>query len=788
MNSTDVLLPIASRSPTVNFPAAAETSPSAVTLDPETFRRLVEEAEDIVSLWQIDGVLTYLSPAFKRHFGYEIEAWLGKAFDKLVHPDDLSACLAANQQVAATGENKSGVVFRIQHQAGHWIWMSVNIIPIKDDQAKVVAFHGILRNIDQTKRQETALRFIVEGTAAKAGDDFFQTCVEQLAEICQVDYAFITSLVDDTYTTTKMLALWTGKETVAPYEFDLAGTPCQIVFQEGWGIFPQALQARFPQASSLATLSAKSYVGTVIKDPDGNILGNLGIIDTKPLSGDLATPKFILQLFAARVGSEMKRTRAEAALREQAERQTLLNQLAYQIRHSLELETVIATAIQSIQSFLEIDYCAFGWYDPDATAMGWTLIQEAIMEGTPSALGSYPATLVGPIDEYLLSQKTLRIDEVEQYSEPIHRAFLERINTKSEILIPIRTHADKIGVIICGHHREVRPWSDSEVVLLEAVGTQLAIAIDQAERYAESQETSQFLQQTLKSLKQTQSQMVQNEKMSSLGQLVAGIAHEINNPINFIHGNIIPASEGVQYLLSLIALYQQEYPDPTSPIVEKIEEIDLEFLNQDLPKLLTSLRVGTERIREIIKSLRLFSRLDECEVKPVSIHDGLESTLMILQHRLKATSERAEIKIVKDFAEMPLVDCFAGQLNQVFMNVLVNAIDVLEERDSSQERLRTATEQKQPPSTIYITTALIENQQVEIKIKDSGPGMPESIRQQIFDPFFTTKAIGQGTGLGLAISYQIVTEKHGGQLLCHSSPGQGTEFCVQIPIRQAKNT
>ncbi len=776
MTSTASPLPLASLPPTVEL---------------ETFRRLVEEADDVVSLWQLSGVITYLSPAFQRNFGLEIEDWLGNSFAQLVHPDDLSVCLVANQQVAETGQNASGVVFRARHQAGHWIWMSINIIPIKDEQGNVVAFHGILRNIDQTKRQETALRFIVEGTVAKTGNNFFQTCVQHLAEICQVKYAFITSLVDDTCCKTNMLALWTGSETIAPYEFDLLGTPCEVVFQEGWGVFSQNLQAHFPEASALATLEAESYLGIVIKDPEGNVLGNLGIIDTKPFSGDLTTPKFILQLFAAHVGSEMKRTRAESALREQAERQTLLNQLAHQIRHSLELEAVIATAIQSVQNFLEIDHCAFAWYDPDASPATWTVIQEARKESIPTSLGCYPATLVGPVEKYLLIQKTLRIDAVEQYLEPTHRAFLEQISAKSEILIPIRTQADKIGIIICVHHCQVRPWSDSEVALLESVGTQLAIAIDQAERYAESQKTSQVLQQTLQALKQTQVQMVQHEKMSSLGQLVAGIAHEINNPVNFIHGNIVPAHQGMQDLLSLVALYQQEYPEPTVAIVEKIEEVDLAFLNQDLPKLLNSMKVGTERIREIVKSLRLFSRLDECDVKSVDIHDGIESSLMILRHRLKGSDGREPIKIVRDFVELPLVDCFAGPLNQVFMNILVNAIDALEDRD----RTRSLAEQKHQPSTLYIQTVLTENksgnksgnQQVEINIRDNGPGIPESVRQQIFNPFFTTKPIGQGTGLGLAISYQIVTEKHGGQLLCRTNPGQGTEFSVQIPVRLTQN-
>jgi two-component system, NtrC family, sensor kinase len=282
--------------------------------------------------------------------------------------------------------------------------------------------------------------------------------------------------------------------------------------------------------------------------------------------------------------------------------------------------------------------------------------------------------------------------------------------------------------------------------------------------------------------------MVQAEKMSSLGQLVAGIAHEINNPVNFIHGNIDHAEEYTQDLLDLITLYQAESPQPSDAIATKLETIDLDFLRQDLRKLLTSMPIGTERIREIVKSLRLFSRLDESEVKPVNIHDGIDSTLTILQHRLKAQTvrvagteyHRAEIQIIKEYSNLPEVECFAGQLNQVFMNILANAIDALEERD----RMRSLTEQKQNPSTIGIITEITAERQVSIRIIDNGIGIPSHIKERIFDPFFTTKPVGKGTGMGMSISYQIVIEKHRGQLFCHSTPDQGTEFVIQIPIQQ----
>ncbi|NJP08251.1 MAG: HAMP domain-containing histidine kinase [Leptolyngbyaceae cyanobacterium RU_5_1] len=284
----------------------------------------------------------------------------------------------------------------------------------------------------------------------------------------------------------------------------------------------------------------------------------------------------------------------------------------------------------------------------------------------------------------------------------------------------------------------------------------------------------------LKERQAAETQLVQSEKMSSLGQLVAEVAHEINNPINFIHGNLNPAQEYIQNLLRLVQLYQQHYPHPCREIQDEITAIDLTFLIEDLNKLLQSMKLGTERIREIVLSLRSFSRFDESEFKAVDIHEGMENTLLILQHRLKANCDRPEIQVIKTYGKLPLVECYSGQLNQVFMNLLTNAIDALE--DVNQHR--TAEAIAANPSTIRIRTEVIETNRVAIQIADNGPGMSERVRSQLFNPFFTTKPVGKGTGLGLSISHQIVTEKHNGRLDCYSAPNQGTEFVIQIPIRQ----
>ncbi|PMB51567.1 histidine kinase [Fischerella thermalis CCMEE 5201] len=298
-------------------------------------------------------------------------------------------------------------------------------------------------------------------------------------------------------------------------------------------------------------------------------------------------------------------------------------------------------------------------------------------------------------------------------------------------------------------------------------------------RTQELSEKNNYLKQLLDELHHTQTQMVQSEKMSALGQMVAGVAHEINNPINFIYANLSYVEQYTQDLLKLVQHYQQYYPNPPQALQEELKAVELEYLAEDLIKILQSMKVGTDRICEIVLSLRNFSRLDEAEFKAVNIHEGIDSTLMILQHRLKANVQRPEIKVIKEYGQLPPVECYPGQLNQVFMNLLANAIDALEESNQGRSFAQIASN----PNIIHISTIKADNQ-VIISIADNGLGIPQAIHSKLFDPFFTTKPVGKGTGLGLSISYQIVTEKHHGRLYCNTTPGQGTKFVIEIPIRQ----